>query len=335
MPLWVEFVAAIVLLLVGVRLSAFFSGAETGFYRLSIPRLNIDATAGDARARRLLWFAQHPAYFVSTCLIGNNIANYVVTAAIGWGVILIFGTSTVALEVAATLFFSPLIFQFGELLPKNVYCYAPLSLLRRDVRWFVYFFRTFFVFSWPLVFLTRVFERFSGQGSQTAELVLGRNRLVQLMRAGHQEGVLTDIQSKLANGLLQLAPQGVQASLTPLPRILGLPETATREELLEFARKYALNAISIHRAGDPDDWYGYVVTGEMIGANRSIPVVHPMPAIPHQSGKLEALHMLQRANASQGVVLSEGRPIGIIARNGLVEQLFRPRSLVGHRGSAR
>lgn len=324
MPAWLEITAAIVFFLVGLRLSAFFSGSETGFYRLSIPRLNIDARAGDLPAKRLLWFAYHPAYFVATCLIGNNVANYICTAAIGWGILAIFGGTSESLEIAATLMLAPVIFQFGELLPKNVYYLAPLSRLRKEIRWFRYFFRLFFVFSWPLVLITRLFERLSGQTNQPGEIVLGRNRLVQLMQHGHKEGVLTDIQSRLANGLLQFAPQLAMSSMIPSPRVLGVEETATREEVIEFARKFGVAAVAVHRTGDPNHWYGYFLAAELIWHPQRRPVVRIMPIISYQASKLEALHLLQVEDAWYGALERDGKIVGIVARNGLIEQVYRP-----------
>ena len=77
------FAGAAGLFFLGLRLSAFFSGCETGFYRASFLRLTIDAQAGDRIAGRLLWFARNPGYFVATTLVGNNVANYLTTFAIG------------------------------------------------------------------------------------------------------------------------------------------------------------------------------------------------------------------------------------------------------------
>ena len=84
---WLAIIGAFALFLLGLRLSAFFSGAETGFYRVSFLRLSIDAHAGDRIAKRILWFAQHPSYFVATTLIGNNIANYLTTSAISLAIV--------------------------------------------------------------------------------------------------------------------------------------------------------------------------------------------------------------------------------------------------------
>lgn len=324
MQYWLECLAAPMLFLVGLRLSAFFSGSETGFYRLSVPRLGIDARAGDRDAAALLWFAQHPAYFVATCLIGNNVANYITTAAIGWVVVLLMGVTSETLDVAATLLLSPVVFEFGELLPKSVYYMTPLSRLRRGVKQFRFFFRLFLPLSWPLVQLTRLFERLSGQTTQPAEMVLGRNRLVQLLQHGQREGVLTDLQSRVANGLLQLAPQRVTSTMIPVQRVLGVTDSASREEMLDFARRFGVSSVAVHRAHDETAWYGYTFVAELLLSPGPAPLIHSMPPLSYQTSKLEALYRLQVADASYGVVLRDGQVLGVVARNGLVEQIYRP-----------
>lgn len=317
-------IAAVGLFLVGLRLSAFFSGAETGFYRLSLPRLSIDARAGEKWAKQLLWFSKNPAYFVATCLIGNNVANYLTTAAIGWGALILFTETTEQIDIAATLLMSPIIFQFGELLPKSVYYLTPVKRLQKDIRWFRYFFRAFIFLSYPLVLITRLFEKLSAQKHQPAEIVLGRSRLVQLMQHGHEEGVLTDVQSRLTNGLLQLAPQVVTSSMTPVARILGMSESATREELLVFAKKIGISGIILHRDGQPDNWYYYSMVSELLSAKRTKSVIREMPVINPKSSKLVALHQLQCEQATYGIVRNSEKIYGIVARNGLIAQIFRP-----------
>jgi len=124
---------------IGLRLSALFSGSETGFYRVSFLRLNIDANEGDPIAKRLCWFAQNPSYFVATTLIGNNLANDLTTIAISMGVAEVFQQSGGSVEIVMTILFTPVIFIFGELVPKNLYYRAPSLLLKRYCRWFDFF----------------------------------------------------------------------------------------------------------------------------------------------------------------------------------------------------
>ncbi len=116
---------ALVLFAVGMTLSAFFSGSETGFYRLNRARLLINALEGDWISRGLLWASNNPSIFVATALVGNNVANYITSAAI------VMAASTLAAgwasaELVAPMLLAPFIFVYGELLPKNVFLAAPI-----------------------------------------------------------------------------------------------------------------------------------------------------------------------------------------------------------------
>jgi magnesium and cobalt exporter, CNNM family len=319
----VQLILAAFLFLLGLRLSAFFSGIETGFYRVSYLRLTVDAHAGDRIAKRLVWFAHHPSYFVATTLVGNNVANYFVTLAVGLALAATVHSASGWVEVASTLALAPVIFLAGELVPKNLYYRAPLTLLRKDARWFGGFYRLFLPVTLPLVAITKLFERISRRETPQLELVLGRSRLVQVLSQGHLEGLLTDAQSRLINGLMHTAGQPVRAAVTPLARVLGLADNASRQEVLDHARRFGLSHVPLHRAGAAGEWYAYVqvaelaVTGDPVSA-----VLHVMPEIDAGETRLEALIQLRGSGKLFGRVVRNGQSAGIVNERGLVEQLF-------------
>ena len=121
---------SLLLFLVGLFLSAFFSGSETGFYRVARVRLVLDGLGGDLVSRGLLWLTNNPALFVATALVGNNLANYVTSLSIVLAVKQSpFGHYQV-LELITPVILSPAIFVYGGLLPKNLFVQAPNRLLR-------------------------------------------------------------------------------------------------------------------------------------------------------------------------------------------------------------
>lgn len=320
-----EFLGGILLFLFGLRLSAFFSGSETGFYRISPLRLSIDAHAGDPAAKRLLWYSQNPGFFVATVLVGNNVANYLTTVAVGLVTAALLTSQSETVEVISTLCVSPVVFICGELLPKHVYYRAPLALLRKDIRVFHLFYYLFFAVSLPLVAITRAFERFGASGSRTLELVLGRKRLVHVLNQGHEQGLLTDVQSRVVHGVLHTAGEKVRHSVTPTNRILGLAESATRAELLDYARRFGLTNIVLHRSGQFDSWFGYVRVVDLGISRRPLSALtQPMPRIAAHSSKLEALVALRTAGAAFGLVVDGEETVGIVNERGLIEQLMRP-----------
>ncbi len=321
---WLRLLKIALLFALGLRLSAFFSGSETGFYRLSLPRLMIDAQAGQKAARRLLWFTQHPAYFMATTLIGNNIAHYLITCAVSMAVVLVFIHETEWLEIMATLLISPVIFLLGELLPKSVYYRAPWAFLRREIKWLRACFVLFLPATWPLVGVTRLLEKLRPGEEQPLDLVLGRNRLAQVVGHGHREGVLTEAQTRLAAGLLQVAPQSVLASMIPSDRMLGVDDRATREQVLDYARRFGLPTVTVRRSDGDRTWYAYLRVWEV--ALQTKPVLalfRTLPQIERQASKLEALQVLRAAGEVQGAVVDQGRVLGIVYQRGLVEQMFR------------
>lgn len=317
------FCGALLLFGVGLRLSAFFSGSETGFYRVSFLRLTIDAQTGDLPAQRLLWFSENPSHFVATTLVGNNVANYLATMAIGLATATLFGRSAGGAEIAATLCLSPVVFVFGELIPKYLYYRAPLHLLRRELRWFMFFFRLFRPVAVPLVWLARAIERIAHSDKNTMQAVLGRARLVQVLSMGHEQGLLTDIQSRLVNGTMHIAGQPAADSMTPGGRVLGLTADASRTEILDHARRYGLTSIPIRKAGADRSWYGYVRTVDVALSRQPLAaLIREMPRIDAKATKLEAVLNLRTAGADFGVMTTKAGGEGLLSARGLVEQIF-------------
>ena len=72
-------IVAISITLVGVLLSALYSGLETGLYTINRIRLDVRAAASMPSALRLKFFVDNPTRMLAVLLVCNNIANYLAT----------------------------------------------------------------------------------------------------------------------------------------------------------------------------------------------------------------------------------------------------------------
>jgi len=324
MTFWLTITAAVLLFLAGVRLSAFFSGSETGFYRISFLRLSIDAHSGDKVAKRLIWFVQHPEFFVATTLVGNNIANYLTTLAIALGGDSILDSDSPFVDVGLTLLCAPVIFVFGEVMPKNLYFRAPTRLLRRGLPEFRFWYRLFLVMSTPLVWITRAIERFSSSQPQNMELVLGRHRLTQVLSKGHEHGLLTSEQGQLIHGLLHDASRPAAEMMIPPPRIIGVEESIDRATLLQRAREFGLSQMPVSHAGG-DDWFGYVRMLDIeLSTQPWTESIRAMPRIAHNASRLAALMQLREASDALGLVCEGDDICGLLSERALTEHFMHP-----------
>ncbi len=320
--LWI-WTAIIALFLLGVRLSAFFSGSEIGFYRISPLRLSIEADSGDYVAERLLHFVQQPGYFVATTLVGNNVANYITTLAVTLATAALFGASSGHLEIIGTILFTPLIFIFGELIPKNLYYEAPHRLIRKNRPWFMIFYWVFLPFSYPLVWLCKLFEHLSGQESNMTQTTLGRKRLVQVLSEGHAEGLLTPVQNELVQGLLHNAPLPVTDSMTEASRVIGVHDNLTAASTLNFARRHGRSVVPVRHTKTGHDWYGYVRVADIGLYDRQIrDLTIPLLRIDARAGKLEAILTLRSAGSEYAAIYKGDVLLGLVTEADLVEEFF-------------
>lgn len=106
-------------------MSAFFSGCETGFFRATRVRLQVDAMSGDEIARGLIWLTNNAAVFVATTLVGNNFVNYLTSLAAVLGAAVVWPAHAELLVTLTPIALSPVGFVYGELLPKNLFFQAP------------------------------------------------------------------------------------------------------------------------------------------------------------------------------------------------------------------
>lgn len=318
---------AVALFIAGCRLSAFFSGSETGFYRVSFLRLSIDAHTGDSTAARLMWFVQHPEYFVATTLVGNNIANYLTTLAIGLGAGAVLDSHGAGAEVTTTLLFAPIVFLFGELMPKSLYFRAPTTLLRRSLRKFDLCYRLFYPVSVPLVWLTRLIERASGMTRHRMDFVLGRHRLIQVLSKGHEHGLLTAEQGQLIHGLLHEATLQPSDLMIPASRIRGVDEGTDRDACLEFARQHGLVHVPVLRRNSAEVTVtGYLrVLDLQLSTQPVSSLLRPVVTLPETATRLEALLALRDASSAMAVLYdSADRTVGLVTERSLVHHFMHP-----------
>ncbi len=326
----------------GVYLSALFSGAETAFYRISTLRLGFHAAAGKRRSTRLLQFAQDPARFVATLLVGNNVANYVTTAAIGVavGAVIAHGGGG-APEVIATWLISPVVFVCGELLPKRLCYLAPSHFLGRQSSFLLAIFVLAAPVAIPLAWLARLLEQGGESEARRVGGVLGRGRLIEVLDEGHRAGLLTDVQDRLTENVLHAAPGRARDRAVPLERAVTLPLHCSRTTLLAKVASLGVREVLLTAGADGAEASriaGYVKAADVAAGDRPPRVwLRPLPRVPEGATRLEALAELRREGDAVGLLVarsprqgadgpegSDGgaRVLGVLHERGLLRELF-------------
>jgi putative hemolysin len=318
---------SLLLFVTGMQLSAFFSGSETGFYRVSQLQLTLQKQQGDPTARQLVSFAEHPARFVSTTLVGNNVANYLTTLAIGMFVNELIHTpgSAATAEISATLLLSPVIFIFGELIPKSLYYRAPLSLLRRRSGSFRFFYFLFLPLSYPLTLVAGLIARLTQQSTPSVDTMFGRTRMFGLIASGKRVGILTQVQGRLADNLMKSGDRIVAEFVAPVDVIPRIRQSADRKALLDIAQATQSSWVLLHNDKNSSDFTGVVRVATLLMSQLSpAAAAQPLLRFKEKTHPLVVLTEMFQKHAAFGIVMNEEgtRAKGIVRRDRLADRLL-------------
>ncbi|MCA9119878.1 MAG: DUF21 domain-containing protein [Planctomycetaceae bacterium] len=314
----------ICLFFIGLLLSAFFSGSETGFYRATRVRLVLDGLAGDPVARGLLWLTNNPALFVATTLVGNNLANYLTSFAIVLVAQQITSNPSVVMELVTPVLFTPIVFVYGELLPKNLFYYSPNRLLRRSGPVFLFFATVFAPISATLWGMGRLLQSLIGDAPLRVQLTLARKELQQVLVEGQDAGILQPAQRKLAQNLFAIASRSVQDLCTPVGRMAAIRLGADKKEVLRIARRHRA-IVSPVVGADGRTLLGYVRTVDLfLDDSECIDAYRHLPTLDAGTSHIAALIQMQTGKEELArVVDADGATIGLLYASDLTDPLFR------------
>ena len=116
----------LVILIVLLILSGFFSSAETALTTLNRIKLNLAASSGDKKAILLVKITNNSSKMLSAILIGNNIVNLSASALATILAQNIWGNKFVSIATGILTF---LVLIFGEIIPKTVASLYPEKII--------------------------------------------------------------------------------------------------------------------------------------------------------------------------------------------------------------
>ncbi len=235
----------LIVFFIGLALSAFFSGSETGYYRVPRLRLVIDGVAGDQIAQGLLWASNNPAAFVATALVGNNVANYLASYAVVELSTTYFPYGGLTAELLFTIAVTPIVFIFGELMPKKAFLDAPYRLLRLCAPLLALFGFLLLPISGLLWLGTKLLSWITSTSIEPIQLSLRRKELTGFFEEGHEAGILSPAQRDIAQATFLLGGRPIRSYMTPVGRQLHLTLKSDPDGVVRIARRARQDALPI------------------------------------------------------------------------------------------
>lgn len=320
----------IVGILVTMVFSAFFSGMEIAFVSSNRMRAEMDKEKMPLSSHALEVFYSHPNNFVSTMLVGNNIALVV------YGILIaslfdntIFKGMDAAFTVPADTILSTIIVLFtGEFLPKSLFKSNPNRLLA------IFAIPAFlcYVVLWPIsrfsTWLSRIILRIFGiklekENADDAFTKVDLDYLVQtsINNAENEEDIEDEV--KIFQNALDFADTKVRDCMVPRTEIRAVEDNCSLDELMTVFVESGKSKIIVYH-DDIDHITGYIHSSEMFRAPKEWrDNIQKMPYVPETMTARKLMQTFLQKKKSLAVVIDEfGGTSGIVSLEDIVEEIF-------------
>lgn len=310
--------------------SAFFSGMEIAFLSSDKLRLELDRSRGGVSARILGIFYSRPDHFITTMLLGNNVALVIyglLTAVLmePWLKSLL-GENDGLILLAQSVLSTLLILFVGEFLPKVTFRANPNRTMRffAGILFLVYL--LLYPFAWIIGLITRAILFLAGQRTSSVAI---RPQLSSLdleyylthsSDDGQASGIETEV--KIIQNAISFSGLQVRDCLRPRNEIVGASIDSTRAHLEELFIRTGLSKLIVYKE-NIDEVVGYIHSSEMFRGDDWQKRIVSALFVPESMQASTLMRLLMQKKKSIAVVIDElGGTAGMVTLEDIVEELF-------------
>ena len=321
----------IIQLIISMVFSAFFSGMEIAF--VSSNKLRFEMGRGNNLTTRILSnFYQHPNNFISTMLVGNNIALVIYGILMAQiieqymlaGVV----TNQAMLVFIETIVSTLIILVTGEFMPKTLFKINPNFTLR------LFAFPTFicYVVLYPISRFSSLIStgmlrltgtRINKEDRDKAFSKIDLDYFIQssIEESANQDEI--DSEVKIFQNALDFTNIKLRDCMIPRTEIIAVDVNTSIEELKETFVDSGISKVIVYKE-NIDNIIGYIHSSEMFKKETNWQNnIRTVPIVPETMSAHKLMTIFMQQNRTLSVVVDEfGGTSGIVSLEDLVEEIL-------------
>ncbi|CDD48543.1 putative uncharacterized protein [Bacteroides sp. CAG:875] len=321
----------IIQLLISMVFSAFFSGMEIAFVSSNKLRFEMEKT-NNVSSHILSVFYRHSNNFISTMLVGNNIALVIygilmaqlIEQYILAGVI----TNQAILVPIETIVSTLIILVTGEFMPKTLFKINPNATLK------IFCLPTFacYILLYPISrfsswlstgILHMVGIRTNKEDREKAFTKVDLDYFIQSSIEEAKEGNEIDNEIKIFRNALDFSNVKIRDCMIPRTEIIAVDVDTPLDELKKVFIENGISKVIVYK-DNIDNIIGYIHSSEMFkGADEWQNNIRTIPFVPETMAAHKLMRIFKQQKRSLAVVVDEfGGVSGIVALEDLIEEIL-------------
>ncbi|MGS2725239.1 hemolysin family protein [Psychroserpens sp. BH13MA-6] len=329
---------SIVIIVLMLLLSAFFSGMEIAYVSSNKIHIEIEKKQGDFLANILTKLTEKPSKFIATMLIGNNIALVVYGFVMG-DVLVDWFQSMLPSDYALvnyllndlslltqTIISTLVILITAEFLPKvffQIYANSFLKIFAFPA--YLFYILFWFISSFIIWISDKILKRFfktEGDDVQLAMTKVELGNYISEQMESVEEHDEVDSEIQIFQNALEFSEVKAREVMVPRTEITAVEVNDSIKNISTLFIESGLSKILVYKESI-DDILGYVHSFELFKKPKSIKsVTKPVVYVPATMLVKDVLNILTKKRKSMAVVIDEyGGTAGIMTIEDIVEEL--------------
>ena len=308
--------------------SAFFSGVEIAFISANKLKLELDKNTGKFPANIITFFSKNESDFITTMLVGNNIALVVygiVMTQILTPQITDYFTSDFALLLVQTIITTLIVLVTAEFLPKAIFRIYPNQILRIFSIPIWLFFVLFRPVALLMLFLSKlVLKYLLGQKMEDGKQVFGKTDLDEyLNNVKSAEGVEDSrVEVEMLQNVLDLTDKKLRECMIPRTKLVAMDISSPINDIKNRFIATKLSKILIFK-GNIDKVIGYIHSSDLFRNPQNVrSILLPIPFVPESMSVMQLLNQFIESNKGVALVVDEfGGTSGMLTIEDVTEEI--------------
>ena len=312
--------------------SAFFSGMEIAFVSSNKLRFEMDRSERSITSRILSIFFHNPNNFISTMLVGNNIALVVYGILMAELIEQRFLRSLIEndflIVLIQNIISTLIILVTGEFMPKTLFKINPnftlnLFAIPAFICYVVLYPISKFASACSGIILRIMGTKVNKEDSDKAFTKVDLDYFIQssIQDSGDNQELETEVQ--IFQNALDFSSIKIRDCMVPRTEIVAIEDNASIEELKSLFIESGISKILVYKE-NIDNIVGYIHSSEMFRKPSDwTQSIRQLPIVPETMNANKLMQLFMQQKRSIAVVVDEfGGTAGIVAMEDLVEQIF-------------
>ncbi|ADJ26703.1 protein of unknown function DUF21 [Dehalogenimonas lykanthroporepellens BL-DC-9] len=321
----------LVLLILCLILSMFFSSSETAFISLSRYRLQAMVENKVKGAHLVAALVEKPERLLSTVLLGNNFVNVAASALATVLAISVFGEQNGV--IIATVGLTIILLIFGEVTPKT-------AATRHAEKMTVAYARPIMFLAWlltPLVtflsWIASVFMKLFGGGSTYQRSLFNEEEIRSMIDVGHKEGTVEKDEAEMLHAVLDFRERPVFEVLVPRPEVVAVEKGTLLKDFFALYEKSPMSRFPVFQE-NMDNVIGIIsvkdvlmaqARGEISPEDPIDDLARPAYFAPETKPIGDLFNEMRDKNFRMTVLVDEyGGTAGVVSLSRLMEEIVGP-----------